>query len=132
MAQDERGEGGEVMRVKHLIRELRKCDPEAEVVTEGSDRAADARTVKLRRPGEVIICRTVSGEAPYDNAEDTPDPLPPRMKTKRRLITPIELEVSFTVDRPGSFLVTVNDEMQGAITEVAQDHPLYPAKSLPG
>lgn len=81
------------MKVKHLIRELQKCDPEAEVWTEGCDCTGESHRVEADEDG-VTVCRQYAhggrfrpqpgveypGMAPaepeYDNEDDTPEPLP--------------------------------------------------------
>lgn len=65
------------MLVKHLIRELQKCDPEAEVITEGCDCVGD--TFSLAVNGKVVEVsrpdRYVSHPDLYENTSDTPHPL---------------------------------------------------------
>lgn len=64
------------MKVKHLIRELKKCNPELEVITEGCDCQGDSAAVK-RQKTSVLIIRGASLETdePYDNTQDTLEPL---------------------------------------------------------
>ena len=71
------------MKVKHLIRELQKCDPELEVATEGCDCYGDTFAVVIREPErgrrdfrDVVICRSNEVAGPvYDNTADTPNPI---------------------------------------------------------
>lgn len=66
------------MKVKHLIRELLKCDPEMPVITEGCDCEGESYRVAIENGG-VTICRQHYGDEPnnsnYDNSTDTPRPL---------------------------------------------------------
>ena len=64
------------MRVKHLIRELQKLDPEAVVQTEGCDCVGDTFCVEVGTRGEVEIRRSSNFTARYDNGDDTRLPLP--------------------------------------------------------
>lgn len=76
------------MRVKHLIEELSKCDPEMEVQTEGCDCYGDTVSVKVleygplaEEPGKkvVLIERNECYDEVYiDNGDPTPRPLPAR------------------------------------------------------
>lgn len=68
------------MKVKHLIRELQKCDPEMEVVTEGCDCTGDSYKVSVDpgwdgQPPMVSIDRSDrNGGDGYANTDDTPVP----------------------------------------------------------
>ena len=68
------------MKVKHLIRELQKCPPEAEVWTEGCDCQGESFSVEIqKRDGSVMINREWDkgpNDEYYDNTHDTPKPLP--------------------------------------------------------
>jgi len=72
------------MKVKHLIRELMKCDPEHEVETEGCDCDGDTYCVEqrsnfvyIRRHDEFISLYDENGErCDWWNDRDTPRPLP--------------------------------------------------------
>lgn len=72
------------MKVKHLIRELQKCGPELEVITEGCDCCGDSFAVTQESDqGTVTIVRSDSDFSreiggpfeDYANVEDTPKPL---------------------------------------------------------
>ena len=72
------------MLVKHLIRELSKCDPEMQVITEGCDCNGESYAVTINTPSSdeawpayVYIERAPYGSATpkYSNFEDTPNPL---------------------------------------------------------
>lgn len=63
------------MRVKHLIRELHRCDPEAEVLTEGCDCYGDSYALDTSEAGEVLIQRSAMCDTAYQNSDDTPRPL---------------------------------------------------------
>ena len=67
------------MLVKHLIRELQKCNPEAEVTTEGCDCTGDSYNLEITPDGMLVeIGRHdayVRYPDKYDNRTDTPKPL---------------------------------------------------------
>lgn len=66
------------MLVKHLIRELQKCNPEARVWTEGCDCTGDSCAVVVDEDGDIEIARSdrfVRYPDQYDNSTDTPKPL---------------------------------------------------------
>lgn len=64
------------MLVKHLIRELQKCNPEARVITEGCDCTGDTYSLAPESKGRwVEISRSERYTKKYDNGSDTPDPL---------------------------------------------------------
>jgi hypothetical protein len=66
------------MLVKHLISELKKCNPEAEVITEGCDCTGDTFSLALK--GNVVKIsrsdRYGNYADTYANTDDTPHPLP--------------------------------------------------------
>jgi len=74
------------MLVKHLIRELQKCDPEAEVTLE-FDGVGDTYCVQVDKDGKVEILtscffdKEIEADQPgvlvarFDNRRDTPHPL---------------------------------------------------------
>lgn len=67
------------MKVKHLIRELEKCDQESTVITESccGGCVGDTYFIDIDDEGEVLLNRSYSPKRDdeYDNAEDTPYPL---------------------------------------------------------
>lgn len=63
------------MLVKNLIRELQKCDPNMEVITEGCD--CDGNSIKVTVNNRcVYIEREDYSFKDYKNNQDTPFPLP--------------------------------------------------------
>jgi len=69
------------MKVKHLIKELQKCDPELSVITEGCDCQGDTFSLDYDSSGDITICRSdyvrdYKGELiEYENDQDTPEPI---------------------------------------------------------
>ena len=67
------------MLVKHLIRELQKCPPDAPVSTEGCDCYGESYAVKVESDGVSIIRNPLpsfdTAYREYDNTQDTPEPL---------------------------------------------------------
>lgn len=65
------------MLVKHLIRELQKCNPNAQVITEGCDCYGDTyRVVVDTETGKAEIERSDNKHDPgYKNEQDTTFPI---------------------------------------------------------
>jgi len=111
------------MKVKHLIRELGKCDPEAIVTTEGCDCNGDTYCVEVSVGDgpfrqDVYVRRSdaipgINTGQPYDNTEDTPKPLPFQPRT-----TPMGAELSCIIGHPGRWILTVDRNMKGILTEL--------------
>lgn len=68
------------MRVKHLLRELAKCDPESEVIAPNSYKTW---AIEEQPNGTVeMFAADPDPNAPeYDNTTDTPRPMPWRSPT---------------------------------------------------
>lgn len=71
------------MKVKHLIRELKKCNPDYAVETEGCDCNGDSCFLEIdEKNSEVMIRRSIDdwkGEhrfPDYGNTHPSPKPLP--------------------------------------------------------
>lgn len=63
------------MKVKHLIKELQKCDPEMEVMTDSEGYEYDTCYLEFRSEG-ILITHDKGMLSNYENDQDTPKPLP--------------------------------------------------------